>query len=132
MIADQDRILLCRLSSVERDVGKWTLPGGGLDFGESPEDGAIREIREETGLETRLTGLATVDSKVFQPGNSEMHAIRIFYWAEVVNGKLCVEVDGSTDGCQWFTEEEARQLPLVDIALMGVDMVFHRLAAAST
>jgi ADP-ribose pyrophosphatase YjhB (NUDIX family) len=45
-------ILLLR----RKDNDKWTLPGT-LDFGESLTDYAIREVREETGLQIRITGL---------------------------------------------------------------------------
>ena len=43
-----------------------TLPGGGIDFGEHPEAGAIRELREETGLAGRIEELLAVDS-MFRP-----------------------------------------------------------------
>ena len=46
-------ILLLR----RKDNDKWTMPGGTLDFGESLTDCAIRELREETGLHIRITGL---------------------------------------------------------------------------
>lgn len=46
VLDEEGRFLLCR-----EDVGKWELPGGGLDHGESPRDGIIREIKEEMGLE---------------------------------------------------------------------------------
>ena len=35
---------------VKEDNGKWELPGGGLDWGESPQEGVVREIKEEMGL----------------------------------------------------------------------------------
>ena len=38
----------------EREDGGWTLPGGWADVGESPTDGTMREVREESGRETRL------------------------------------------------------------------------------
>jgi 8-oxo-dGTP pyrophosphatase MutT (NUDIX family) len=37
-----------------RDIPVWVLPGGGLDPGETPEEGAQREVREETGYEVRI------------------------------------------------------------------------------
>jgi len=40
-----------------KDNDKWTMPGGTLDFGESLTHCAIREMREETGLQIRITGL---------------------------------------------------------------------------
>lgn len=126
LILDQGQILLCRLSSQEKDVGKWTLPGGGLNFGESPEAGVLREIWEETGLEARLIGHAGIDSKLCEFHDGLMHAIRILYWAEPVQGELSVELNGSTDACQWFTEAEALRLPLVDLAELGVQMAFAR------
>ncbi len=37
-----------------RDIPVWVLPGGGLDAGESPEDGAVREVLEETGFKSLI------------------------------------------------------------------------------
>jgi ADP-ribose pyrophosphatase YjhB (NUDIX family) len=58
----EGRLLLCRLSAITEAPGAWTLPGGGIDFGEHPEAGAIRELREETGLIGRIDKLLAVDS----------------------------------------------------------------------
>jgi 8-oxo-dGTP diphosphatase len=43
---DRTRVLLCK----RRDIPVWVLPGGGLEQGESPEAGALREVEEETGF----------------------------------------------------------------------------------
>src|SRR5258708_16233116 len=56
MTDDQDRIVLIR----RRDNDLWALPGGGMELGESIIDTAVREVKEETGLEVEVTGLIGV------------------------------------------------------------------------
>ena len=53
---DQDRIVLIR----RRDNDLWALPGGGMDLGESIVGCAVREVKEETGLDVEVTGLIGV------------------------------------------------------------------------
>ena len=121
LIVQDGRILLCRISEeVTGAAGKWTLPGGGIDFGEHPQDAAVREVFEETGLRVRVTELVEIDSVVF--GSS--HGLRVIYRAEVVGGEMCCEVEGSTDECGWFTPEQALELPLVSLARLGIERAF--------
>ncbi|AKC38486.1 Putative MutT/NUDIX-like protein [Mycolicibacterium phlei] len=53
---EQGRILLIK----RRDNTLWALPGGGHDIGESIEQTAIREVKEETGLNVEITGLVGI------------------------------------------------------------------------
>jgi ADP-ribose pyrophosphatase YjhB (NUDIX family) len=53
---EQDRIALIR----RRDNDLWALPGGGMELGESIIDTAVREVKEETGLDVEVTGLIGV------------------------------------------------------------------------
>ncbi|NKB68516.1 MAG: NUDIX domain-containing protein [Candidatus Latescibacteria bacterium] len=55
----QQRVLLCR----RRDIDFWNMPGGGLETGEAPWEGAVREVREETGLEVAVEKLVGVYGK---------------------------------------------------------------------
>ena len=93
---------------------------GGIDFGEHPQDAAVREVFEETGLRVRVTELVEIDSVVF--GSSQ--GLRVIYRAEVVGGEMCCEVEGSTDECGWFTPEQALELPLVSLARLGIERAF--------
>jgi 8-oxo-dGTP diphosphatase len=108
---DGDRVLCCRLAAGEPSPGSWTLPGGGIDFGEDPEAGVLRELEEETGLVGRVDGIAEVRSRVYagrlRDGRPrEMHAIALMYRVTVVGGTLRDELDGSTDRAAWLTREE--------------------------
>lgn len=125
VIVRDGRVLLCRLGSPEPDQGKWTLPGGGLDFGEHPEQAAIREVREETGFEVRLGELLEVQSEVHPSAHGTMHSIRFLYRAEIVGGTLTIELEGSTDLAAWHTIEEADALPKVPLATRGIELAFR-------
>lgn len=125
---DDGRILLCRIApGATRDSdGRWTLPGGGLDHGEHPRDGVLRELAEETGLAGEVTDLLGVESaSPVLPAWGErppthFHVVQILYRVRVTGGTLRPEVDGTTDEARWFSLEEARRAPvvrLVEVAL---------------
>ena len=101
LIVRGDEILLCRLSAVvPTHQGKWTLPGGGIEFGESPEAAMVREVEEETGLVVEPGRLATVDSIVIVDDDGiHHHSLRVIYFATVTGGELKSELDGTTDLC---------------------------------
>jgi ADP-ribose pyrophosphatase YjhB (NUDIX family) len=56
VVDDQDRILLIRRT----DNDNWAVPGGGMDLGESISDAAIREVKEETGIDIEVTGVVGI------------------------------------------------------------------------
>lgn len=118
LVRDQ-QILLCRNSAqLPAHAGRWTLPGGGLEFGEHPQAAVVRELREETGLAVRTGDLATVDAIEVTVDQTRYHSIRIIYHAHVIGGELTNEVDGSTDMAQWWPV--AAPPELVDLAELGV------------
>ena len=121
-----NRLLLARIAAGYPAAGLWTLPGGGLDFGEDPADAVLRELTEETGLSGRLVCLGFVDSLTNGPmveagkAYGPWHGIRIAYRVEITGGDLRDEVDESTDAAAWFSRDEIatiRRTELVDVAL---------------
>ena len=82
MVVEDDRLLLVR-RAMEPEKGKWSLPAGYLDHGESPVETAVRETREETGLEVRIAEL--VDAFHNPPGAGA--SVFLLYRAERVSGE---------------------------------------------
>ena len=125
---DQGRILLARLSALEVDVGAWTLPGGGIEFGEHPDAAAVRELREETGLDGEIEELAGIFSHVYKQsrfaGGGDLHFIGIVYWMRIVDGELRDEIDGSTDTSAWFAPADLAGIRLVELAEYAVGLAY--------
>jgi ADP-ribose pyrophosphatase YjhB (NUDIX family) len=119
LIRRQSRVLLCRVAPGNIGSGHWMLPGGGLDFGEDPEIGTLREVEEETGLIGRIAGPVRVFSSTGvwerSTGPVRFHHVQFVYPVDVVGGTERVEVDGSTDGFGWFSPDEITQLERIEI-----------------
>lgn len=90
------------------------LPGGGLDHGEDPNAGVIREFFEETGLRVRPAGLREISADwVRFPWRSVvLHHDRIIFDVEVVGGSLIGETDGTTDLPDWIPASQLGSLDL--------------------
>lgn len=118
---DNGRILLVRYAPHIVDSELWTLPGGGVEFGEPPADTVLRELTEETGLIGKVEALLGVVDRVIDASDgARLHSIRLVYRVRITGGELRDEVDGSTDRCAWFEVEEARLLHLDGLALYAL------------
>jgi 8-oxo-dGTP diphosphatase len=127
-VDEAGRLLLARLSAVEVEYGAWTLPGGGVDFGEHPDAAAIRELEEETGLVGEIEGIAGIFSHLYERSRwargADLHFLGVVYRMRVVGGDLRDEVDGTTDAAAWFSRDEIADLRLVYLAKFGAGLAF--------
>ena len=79
-----DSVLLIRRGTPPRQ-GEWSLPGGRIEPGERAVDAALRELREETGVEAEITGLIDVVDGLFPEAGR--HYVLIDYAARWVSGE---------------------------------------------
>lgn len=91
---EQRRVLLCH----RNDYDLWNLPGGGLEIGESPWDGVIREVKEEVGLDVEVVRLQGVYSK---PDKNE---IVFSFICKHIGGKMTLTDEA--DLIQYFPFED--------------------------
>ena len=97
-VGDRGRIVLVK-RAIEPGYGKWVFPGGYVDRGEEITLAALREAREEAGLDVRLDHLINIYS---YPGRAP---VIIVYAATMISGELAVDDEGL----------EAREFDLDDI-----------------
>ncbi|HVN05858.1 MAG TPA: NUDIX hydrolase [Bryobacteraceae bacterium] len=96
LIFDGDRILLVERGK-EPLKGYWSLPGGVLEAGETLEQGVVREVREETGLEVKPVGLLEIFERIIRDaqGLPEYHYVLLDYICRVTGGTLAPADDAS-------------------------------------
>ena len=82
------RLLLARASSSLTVRGRWFLPGGGVQHGESPPDSLRREMEEETGLAVVVGPLLDVlsDVRTVPPERTNLHTVRLIYQVDSWDG----------------------------------------------
>lgn len=85
VLNDKDEILMAK----EGVDGKWSIPGGWADIGNTPSTVAVREIEEETGIKTKAVRfLGVYDKQVHQHPPEPFYIYKLFFQCEIIGGEL--------------------------------------------
>jgi len=99
-----------RVLLLERDQdpwrGCWDIPGGFSEDGEHPGDTAVRELREETGLDIELVGLLGLWSDLYHGTEPPATTLNIYYLARSLDDREPTLDPSEASGCRWFGPDE--------------------------
>lgn len=126
VVADHaGRILLI----LRTDNGNWALPGGAMDLGESLPQAAIRETREETGIDCEITGLVGIYTDphhlIHYTSNDEVRQeFSIVLTARPTGGELTTSSESSE--VHWVEPTDVSSLQMDRAMRMRIDHYLHR------
>lgn len=114
LVVRNDKILLGKRLA-EPGKGKWALPSGYVEFEDDFLTAAVREVKEETGLDVEILSILNVQS-AFLP--VEYHFLSIFLLARLIGGRLHPQDD--LEDVKWFSLSE----PLPEMAFVpDIDLI---------
>ncbi len=121
VIFQNDALLLVR----ERSDGRWALPGGWADVGETPSECVAREAQEESGFEVCVNKLLAVYDRSKHPHEPPFpfHVYKMFFLCEIVGGQAAESNETGEIG--FFTREIIPPLSLTRVTPQQIDRMFE-------
>ena len=115
VIVDKSRVLLARRGRPPLQ-GKWSLPGGAVELGETLRQAAEREALEETGLVVKAGDVLEVLDRIIpgENGRTQYHYVLVDFLCECAGGELCAGGDAAE--VAWAREDQLEPYGLERIA----------------
>lgn len=122
---DQHRIFMSlRGPKARNESGKWEIPGGAVEYGETFEQAVVREVFEEFGITVRVKELLQICDHILPSENQ--HWVSPTYICEIVDGTPIIQEIEKCTEIGWFTLEEAAALPLSVVTKHDIEKLLSR------
>lgn len=125
VIVDHKRVLLARRARAPL-LGRWSLPGGVVELGETLRAAAEREALEETGLGVKAGEVLEVLDRIIpgEDGRPQYHYVLVDFLCEWVGGD--VRAGGDATEVAWAEEDELPKFQLEELAIAVIRKAFNR------
>jgi mutator protein MutT len=111
IVLEKGEVLLVRRNRAPA-LGQWSLPGGRVEWGETLREAIAREVREETGVDIEVEGLAGIAERILpnDEGKTEFHYVILDFWARPKSRDLTPGDDASD--ARWVPVAELNEYEL--------------------
>ena len=119
LLNDQNEVLLSQRGPLAKNErGKWEIPGGQIEFGETMEEGLKREVKEELGIEIEIVKMMEVYDHILP--DEHQHWVSPTFICRIVKGEPTIREPGKSDRIGWFSLSEAEKLPLSQVTAQDI------------
>ncbi|NHV45767.1 MAG: NUDIX hydrolase [Candidatus Verstraetearchaeota archaeon] len=122
LVIENGKVLLIKRGN-EPNKGLWSIPGGLVKLGESPEEAAIREFKEETGLNAIIEKLLGIFNIIIKDneGKIKYHYIVVDYLGKVIGGEL--KPGSDVLDAKWFDINELKNIQISSTVIKAIEKI---------
>lgn len=102
-------LLICNAAMRDPNKAYWGFPKGHLENGESSKDAALREVKEETGLDVEIIDKVGEDRYVFSKDGEKIFKVATFFLMQTQDTNIVIQEQELLDA-KWFDPEEALKI----------------------
>ncbi len=130
LIVDREGRALMIKRKFEPNRGRWSLPGGLLETGETLEEAVRREVREELGVKVKIEELLQVSEEIIRDGKGKtrFHFVLVDYLAKFDGSRAKITLNEESESFAWFQPREVEAMDVTE----NTRLIFRKFLARQT